>query len=93
MISAQKEYLLRIRDLMKNRRVAVALKQSEAAARAGIKLRTVQHFEQTGEISLEKLIKLLIAYRMDPKFIASLEDRSWWTLEEIERAETKRTVR
>lgn len=93
MISATKEYLERVRLLMKDRRIALSLKQKDAAEKSGVNIRTLQHFEQTGEISFENLIKLFGIYKMDRKVISSIEDRSWWTVDELERAEKKSKVR
>jgi DNA-binding XRE family transcriptional regulator len=78
---------------MKERRIALSLKQEDAANRAGINLRTFQYFEQTGKINLSKLLKLFILYRMDTRIINCIVDRSWWTLEELERSESRKKVR
>jgi transcriptional regulator with XRE-family HTH domain len=93
MVSADKEYLYRIRDTIKARRVAMGYKQSEAAARAGITIRSLQHFEQTGKISLARLLKLIVVYRMEKKIMEGFDDRTSWTLEELERSETREKVR
>ena len=93
MLSATKEYLERVRSLMKDRRVALSLKQKDAAGKSGVNIRTLQHFEQTGEISFENLLKLFYLYKIDRKVISCIEDRSWWTVEELERAEKKSKVR
>ncbi len=87
------EYLDQIRHLMKQRRVALNLRQEAAARRAGVSIRTIQHFEQTGQIGLLKLLKLMVAYRMERKFLAFINDRTDWTIEELERAETRKQVR
>jgi transcriptional regulator with XRE-family HTH domain len=78
---------------MKERRIALSLTQKEVAERSGVNLRTLQHFEQKGEINFEKLLKLLVLYRMDKRAVMCIEDRSWWTVEELERSETKTKVR
>ena len=93
MVVASKQYIEHIAELMKKRRVAMELKQKEAAERAGISLGTLRKFEQTGEISLERFLKLCRIYRMDTQLMTFLEQRDWWALEEIKRAETKKTVR
>ncbi|OGJ86782.1 MAG: hypothetical protein A2268_14010 [Candidatus Raymondbacteria bacterium RifOxyA12_full_50_37] len=93
MISAQKEYLRRIRDCLKERRIALSLKQSDAAEKAGLRLRTLRQYEQTGKISFDKLLKLLAVYRMDSRVLSCIEDRTWWSIEELERAETGKRVR
>jgi transcriptional regulator with XRE-family HTH domain len=78
---------------MKARRIALSLKQKNAAERSGVNLRTLQYFEQKGEISFENLLKLMVLYRMDKRVIMCIEDRTWWTVEELERSETKSKVR
>lgn len=93
MKSASKQYLERIAEIMKKRRIALEMKQSESALRAGITLGTLRKFEQTGEISLERFLKLCRLYRMDDQLMTSLENRDSWALEELKRAETKKTVR
>lgn len=93
MKAASKQYIERISDIMKKRRIALEMKQSEAATKAGLSLGTLRKFEQTGEISLERFFKLCRLYRMDDHIMASIEQRDWWAMEEIKRAETKRTVR
>jgi transcriptional regulator with XRE-family HTH domain len=93
MKAASKQNIERIAEIMKKRRVALKIKQSEAAEKAGITLGTLRKFEQTGEISLERFFKLCRLYRMDDHIMASIEQRDWWAIEEIKRAETKKTVR
>jgi|TergutMp193P3_1026864.scaffolds.fasta_scaffold09575_6 transcriptional regulator with XRE-family HTH domain len=78
---------------MKKRRVALDYKQSEAAARAGVTLSTLQKFEQTGRISLERFLKLCFAYRMDNQILNAVESRDFWTFEQIKRADAKKAVR
>lgn len=87
------EYLDIIRQLMKQRRVALNLRQEAAAGKAGVSIRTIQHFEQTGQIGLLKLLKLMVAYRMERSFLSFINDRTGWTIEELERAETRKQVR
>jgi transcriptional regulator with XRE-family HTH domain len=78
---------------MKKRRVALDMKQAEAAQKAGITLGTLQKFEQAGRISLERFLRLCHTYRMESQLIAAVESQSAWTLEQIKRADTKKTVR
>lgn len=93
MIAASKQYIKQIAQFMKKRRIALELKQSDASEKAGISLGTFRKFEQTGEISLERFLKLCRIYRMDTHFMHFFEQRDFWALEEIERAEHKKTVR
>lgn len=93
MISREKEHQERVRALMKERRISLKLKQIDAAKRSGVNVRTLQHFEQTGEIHFFNLLKLLILYDLDRRVVDCILDRSGWTLEEIERAEKRKKVR
>jgi hypothetical protein len=93
MIAPEKECLERIRNIMKKRRVALSLKQSDAARMSGVNINTLRHFEQKGEISLENLLMLMHVYQMDDRLVHSIEDMSWWSVGELEKAEQKKTVR
>ena len=93
MIAPEKEYLERIRVVMKRRRIALGFKQNEAAIRSGVNLSTLRHFEQKGEISLENLLRLMNVYMMDVRMMRCVEDISWWSVEELENAEKKKSVR
>jgi transcriptional regulator with XRE-family HTH domain len=92
-IAPEKEYLERIRVLMKRRRVALAFKQNDAARMSGVNVNTLRHFEQKGEISLENLLMLMHAYKMDLRIVQCIEDMSWWSVAELEKAERNKTVR
>jgi transcriptional regulator with XRE-family HTH domain len=87
------ENLEKTREMLKERRVVMNMTQKEAAQRAGVNIRTLQHFEQTGEISFLNLLKLMSVYRMDDRVMKSIEDRSWWTIEQLERAESRKRAR
>ena len=93
MIAIEKEYLERIRVVMKRRRIALSLKQSDASRRSGINLSTLRYFEQHGEISLENLLRLMNVYGMDSRIIRCFEDMSWWSVDELKNAENKKKVR
>ncbi|MDD5672776.1 MAG: helix-turn-helix transcriptional regulator [Chitinivibrionales bacterium] len=93
MIAPEKEYLERIRVLMKRRRIALSLKQNEAAKRSGVNINTLRYFEQRGEISLENLLRLMNVYKMDTRLVHGIEDMSWWSINELENAEKKKKVR
>ena len=93
MISIEKEYLLQIRDLFKDRRIALGLKQVEAASRSGVNIATLRLFEKSGQISLANMLKISVLYKMDRRLVESVTDRSWWSITELERAERFKTVR
>jgi DNA-binding XRE family transcriptional regulator len=91
--SLSTENLEKTREMMKERRVVMNMTQKDAAQRAGVNIRTLQHFEQKGEISFLNLLKLMSVYRMDDRVMQSIEDRSWWTIEQLERAESRKRAR
>ncbi|MDA3940417.1 MAG: hypothetical protein PF693_14100 [Spirochaetia bacterium] len=93
MISRENEYLLQIRDLFKDRRIALGLKQMEVASRSGVNIATFRLFEKSGQISLVNLLKISVLYKIDQRLMASITDRSWWSIVELERAERFKTVR
>ena len=93
LLYTEQEILARIRQSMKARRIAVQLTQHEAARRAGLHPRTVQNLETRGVIALHNLVKLLFAYRMEHKILEAFEDKDWWKLDELKRAERKVRVR
>ena len=93
MVLIEKEHLKRVRDLMKERRIALLYKQVDAARRSGVNIATLRKFEQSGAISFYNLLKLMVLYKMDSKVMDCIEDRRWWTIEELQRAEKQRTVR
>ncbi len=93
MISIEKEYLLQIRDLFKDRRIALGLKQVEVASRSGVNISTLRLFEKSGQISLSNLLKISVLYKIDRRLMVSVTDRSWWSITELERAERFKTVR
>lgn len=91
--SLSTENLEKIRNVLKERRIVINMTQKEAALKSGVKLRTIQHFEQKGDISLINLLKLMSVYRMDERLMKCLEDRTWWTIEQLERAEKRKRAR
>ena len=93
MISLENEYLQQIRILFKERRVALGLKQVEAASRSGVNVATLRLFEKTGCISLTSFLSLSVLYKMDRHIIEAITDRSWWSIDELDRAERLKTVR
>ena len=91
--SLSSENLDKINYVLKERRVVMNMTQKEVAFRSDVNIRTLQHFEQKGDISLINFIKLLGLYRMDERFLKCIEDRSWWTIEQLERAEKRKRAR
>jgi transcriptional regulator with XRE-family HTH domain len=93
MKAMSKNLALQTARAMKKRRVALNMKQIEAAAKSGIALGTLQKFERTGNISLERFFRLCHIYRIENQIIAAVEQRDSWTLEQIKRADSKKIVR
>lgn len=78
-----------IKVAMKTRRVAVEMTQEAVSEKTGISLGTLKRFEQTGEISLERLLTLMQLYEMDSRIVPHFQEMGWWTLKQIERADTR----
>lgn len=83
----------KISHMMKERRVVINMTQKEVASKSGVNVRSIQNFEQNGGISLINLLKLMSVYRMDERLVRCLEDRSWWTIEQLERSEKRKRAR
>jgi transcriptional regulator with XRE-family HTH domain len=77
----------------KERRIVLHLTQKDAAMQSGVNLQTLRRFEQSGDISFLNLLKLMSIYGMDKRFIDSITDRKWWTLEQLETADKRKRVR
>lgn len=89
----EKRIQSQICEALKKRRIALQLSQKAASEKSTVSFATLQKFENTGKISLQSLIKLMITYKMDNKILNALNDRSDWTIEQIERAEKKKKIR
>ncbi len=87
------ENLEKIRKVLKERRIVINMTQKEASEKSGVNLRTIQHFEQKGDISLLNFLKLMGIYQMDESLMKCVEDRSWWTIEQLEKAEKRKRAR
>ena len=92
-LSFPRENLEKVRDVMKERRLVLNMTQKDAARRSGVNLQTLRLFEQKGDISFLNLLKLMGLYQMEDRVIRCITDRSWWTLEQLERAEKRKRAR
>lgn len=85
-----REYSGEIARRAKKLRRAAPLTQAQLAEHADIPLSTYKRFEQKGLISLEGLIKVAIALRvednLDALFAPNVNETEFTSLEEVERA-------
>jgi transcriptional regulator with XRE-family HTH domain len=61
MQSSPAELALRVAERVRARRLDANLTQEGLAARAGVSLGSLKRYESTGEISLERLIRIALA--------------------------------
>lgn len=54
------EYLAKITQGAKTKRLSLNLSQQNLSTRSGVSLRSIKRFERTGKISLESLLKLAL---------------------------------
>lgn len=78
-----------IAERVRAARVALGWKQSTLAARAGVALPTLRRFEQTGEVSLKRLLRICHALGRLGEFENILRPAVAATLAELE----KRSIR
>ena len=71
-------------DRVREARVALGLKQSTLAARAGVALPTLQRFEQIGEVSLKHLMRICHALGRLDEFETILRPPPPVTMAELE---------
>lgn len=88
-----KERAIELAKRFRLERKARGLSRNELAAKAGINPRTYSYFEQTGQISLDRLIRVLVAFgRADDLqllLVAKPADGGYATLDEMEREVSK----
>lgn len=71
-------------------RIELGWTQRDLARRAGVALSTLRHFERTGQISLERFVKLASTLRAIDAFEGLLQPPRASSLEEIEARQTLR---
>ena len=64
-------------------RLDLGLTQAELAQRAGVALRTLKLFEQTGKVSLEHLVKIAFALNAEAEFEALFPPRPPQRIEDV----------
>lgn len=93
-IATPREIARTLAERVRSRRLEREWTQDELARRAGIALATYRHFERTGRISLERLLKLATALHAEEGFERLFEAPAARSLAEIEkRAERSRRQR
>jgi transcriptional regulator with XRE-family HTH domain len=64
-------------------RLDLGLTQAELAERAGMAVRTLKTFEQTGKASLEHVVRLAFALGAEPEFDALFPRRPFRTIADV----------
>ena len=72
------------------RRLALGLTRAVVAERMGVSIETVRRFETTGQIAFERLVRFAVALDLQPNVDALFPAVPVETLEDLERAETRR---
>ena len=77
------EVALRVAERARAQRLASNLTQEGLAARAGVSLGSLKRFERTGEISLERLIRIALALGASEGFEHLFAPKEARSLDEI----------
>jgi len=79
------EMMETIRDKFKARRKALGYTQPQLAARSGVSLGSLKRFEQTGQISLESLLKLAFVLECLEGFgsLCEVEEERFGSIDEV----------
>ena len=72
------------------RRLALGWTRAELAARSGVAVDTLKRFEQTGQVSLERLLRVALALGALSEFAALFPEPAATSLEELERLTARR---
>jgi transcriptional regulator with XRE-family HTH domain len=92
------EYLQELKDMIENERVNQDLKQTELAKKAGVNFSTYTKFISINNISLDRLVKLLIALNLTDKLDMLIKKTEFTSLEQLrkideDKSKTKKRVR
>ena len=90
------QYLQEIKELIESERVRQDLKQSELAKKAGISYGTYIKFVSSNNISLDRLLALMLALKMNDKLdnlVIKNDSISAKQLKKIEEIKSKRKQR
>lgn len=77
------QYLQDIKELIECERINQDLKQSELAIKAGISYGTYTKFVSTNNISLDRLVLLLIALKMTDKLDMLVKKNEFTSIEQL----------
>ncbi|GHC07896.1 helix-turn-helix domain-containing protein [Cerasicoccus arenae] len=75
-------------ERVKSLRIEQGYTQEDLAERAGIPFSTYRHFEQTGKISLERLLKVAMVLGDPSRLIELFPESKYQSLDEVERLQT-----
>lgn len=78
------EIALTLADRVRERRLARGWTQTDLADRAGLALATLKLFEHTGQISLDRLLRVASVFGELEAFLGLFEPRPARTLDELE---------
>lgn len=93
LLFAPGELSLDIAERSRARRLAANLTQEGLSARAGITLGSLKRFERTGEVSLERLLRIASALGATDEFQALFPPRDARTLDEVLEAKKPQRAR
>lgn len=93
LLKSAREAELEVIERVKSLRVQQRWTQEELAERAGIPFSTYRRFEQSGKISLERLLMVAMVLGDPGKLVELFPLHEYQSLEEIERAEERQTTR
>lgn len=80
----------RMAAAMRARRVAEGWTREVLASRAGVSPDLVKHFETTGRVTLDKLLRMAVALSAEAEFAALFAPRPVVTLADLEAREAQR---
>lgn len=92
------EYLQELKEMIENERVNQELKQTELTKKAGVNFATYTKFISTNNISLDRLVKLLIALNITDKLDMLVKKTEFTSIEQLrklddDKLKTKKRVR
>lgn len=92
------EYLQELKELIEDERVKQDLKQTELAKKSGVNFATYTKFIKTNNISLERLVKLLITLKLTDKLDMLVKKTEFTSIEQLKKidednSKTKKRVR
>lgn len=80
----------RVGEQARARRVALGLTRPALAERVGVSVETIRRFETTGQIAVERLVRLALALQTTPSLDGLFPPLGVESLEDLERASVRR---